>query len=394
MKKYFIVLAAAVVALVGCKKNPDDPQSGLKLTLSKHAVEIGIDEELRLGVTASQEIKDLKLIWKSSNTDVATVSASGLVTGIAEGVAKITVSAEGAEGDECEVEVSDLAIYNDFNIVDWGLFGSSWEFIEGTDTTLSLTIGDVDVQLAYIYLLTWDGDLVYTSNVGWGGAGFFIQGRVAFYVITDDHGTGKYNGYYVGRGGVGIDDLEKPTWAYAQAGSYDIETYGEFLKQYIKAETSEDIDWELLEKAFPGAYIGYADMTDANDTYWSDSHGRYWGQVNKMLFIDADKDEETGEEIPAQWSVDLTWYNNTEHKDGKACYSGMLCTTDEDGYLAEVVEPYEVKTYDRHFANYDESEEEGEEETYKLGDMKHLFLGEELPAFVKHVLPTTELHKK
>jgi hypothetical protein len=47
---------------------------------------------------AGNELSDREVSWSSSNTDVASVSGAGLVTGVADGTATITATAEGQSG--------------------------------------------------------------------------------------------------------------------------------------------------------------------------------------------------------------------------------------------------------------------------------------------------------
>ena len=63
---------------------------------------IGIDKTVQLSAVCKDQNNDVMtcptLAWSSSNTLVATVSSTGLVTGLKEGTASITASAEGKTG--------------------------------------------------------------------------------------------------------------------------------------------------------------------------------------------------------------------------------------------------------------------------------------------------------
>lgn len=374
MKKYFVMAFAfvAAVAMTSCKPGGNDPQQGAKISFAEKSIEIGVDETARLSTTITPAGTSLQLKFASTDASVATVSVSGIVTGVAEGQAKIIVSAEGAEGDTCDVTVSNMAVYNQFNIAGYGLFGKEWEMIPGTDTTLIFDDGDsYDVQLGRILLVAWDGDLVYAKGNGWSGIGFAIQVPVTFWIITDDHGDGTYNGYYIGHGGFEIYDLQgKLAHGAGQAGDVNVNDFGEFLKGYIAAETSEDVDWDLLETAFPGAQIIYANYSDPENPRWSDSYGQYYGHVNACVFYDAD--EKAGTE--ASWACNLTWHDFTS--DGR--YFGLAVTLDEEGHLQSVVEPYDFKGIDRTF--YSENWET-EEAPRDMKVMSPARINRELPVF-------------
>lgn len=75
------------------------------------------------------------IYYSSNNTAVATVSSSGVVTGVSEGYAKITAkTADGGYWDDMIVNVTrelpDLTVYTGRNN------GSSWEKVKGVDLTL------------------------------------------------------------------------------------------------------------------------------------------------------------------------------------------------------------------------------------------------------------------
>ena len=163
MKKYFVMAMGfvAAVALTSCE--PTKPTESAKITFKDKAIEISIDETYRLTSTITPAGAELQLKYASSDAAVATVSVSGIVTGVAEGEAMIIVSAEGATGDTCYVTVSNTAIYNSFDIAGWGLFGSEWEMIEGTDSVLTWEDGTTyDVQLGRITLICLLKALLWT----------------------------------------------------------------------------------------------------------------------------------------------------------------------------------------------------------------------------------------
>ncbi|MDE5744783.1 MAG: leucine-rich repeat protein, partial [Paramuribaculum sp.] len=64
-----------------------------------------LTESTTIQLTATSTADD-KLTWESSNTDVATVDRSGVITGIKPGTAKITVTAESGARAYCSVTVT------------------------------------------------------------------------------------------------------------------------------------------------------------------------------------------------------------------------------------------------------------------------------------------------
>lgn len=85
--------------------------AGVELTsidITNTNTTVGIGKTLQLNASKTPSYASDTLVWSSSNTSVATVSSSGLVTGVAEGNATITVSSEtnSSINDSIQVTVS------------------------------------------------------------------------------------------------------------------------------------------------------------------------------------------------------------------------------------------------------------------------------------------------
>lgn len=397
MKKYLFMAIAAVTALAfsSCKDENNNPTTDdVTITFAKKTIELSVGEEVRLGYTVAPvgaEIQQLKFV--SSDASVATVSASGVVSAIAEGEAQIIVSAEGAKGDTCYILVSDDAIYNQFNIADWGLFGKEWNMIPGTDTTLTWPDGTkYDVQLGEITLLAWDGNVAYSSEAkAWAGAGLVIEVPVTFWVITKAYTEDTQGdvGAYIGHGGFDIYDLKgKMAHGAGQAGAVNVNDYGDFLKSLIAAETSDDVMWDLRNTAFTGAKLLYFDYTNPEEPSYSDSYGQYYGHITQCIYYDANKNKGT----EAAWACKIAWHDFLS--DDR--YFGLKVTRDEEGYLASVIEPYDFKEVERtlYSENWEEvlAQLQDKSETPKLGDPQKIH--HELPSFGKYIKSTDRLYKK
>ena len=89
-----------------CKVTVNVPVTGV--SLDESAATLSIKETLQLNAKVSPEDASNKSVkWISTNTSVATVDSTGLVTAIAKGNATIIVETEdGKKTDECEVTVS------------------------------------------------------------------------------------------------------------------------------------------------------------------------------------------------------------------------------------------------------------------------------------------------
>lgn len=385
MKKYlFIALSAfAAFSFTACEKKggdtpgQEDPQGDITITVSPESLTMSVGDEQRLKATVAPAGTTLTIKWESSNPEVASVSSSGLVEAVAEGEAVITASAEGAKSGSCKVVVSDNAIYDAFAIADWGLFGET-EYVEGSDTVLTWSDGTSDTcQIGYNYLITWDGDLLYVSGSGFTGAGFAIMVPVPIYWIT----KGEWAGYYVGAGGFVIDGKPGEIRPYhAEAGSVDVDNYGKFLKTYFVAETSEDVDWEAMEAAFPGAHIIYI---DGDNSRWSSDYGQYYGHIDYADLTDANE----AQGIEMSYYGKLHWYDFTS--DDR--YLGMKIQYNADSTELSVVEPFDMLTIEKDFASENAVIEEAPVH-YSRGDMARYH--KEMPALGKYVKSTVNFVKK
>lgn len=77
--------------------------SAVTVTISPETASVERGETVQLSATASD---DGTITWSSSDTSIATVSSTGLVTGVAEGTATITARRGSAGSDTCTVTVT------------------------------------------------------------------------------------------------------------------------------------------------------------------------------------------------------------------------------------------------------------------------------------------------
>ena len=108
MRKSFIPLAAAFVLALSCEKTleVDDSVMVTNVSIDRSTAEVIIGETVQLSATVSpSDATDQSITWSSSNKEVATVSNTGLVTGVSEGRAGIMAKA-GGKTSTCIVTVS------------------------------------------------------------------------------------------------------------------------------------------------------------------------------------------------------------------------------------------------------------------------------------------------
>ncbi len=107
---FISVLAAAVILaapFIVCAK--DDAKAELTLPETAEAyVNHSVQLDYRLSVEDEAGRKSISLSWSSSNSNIATVNSSGLVTGKASGTAVITLKASDGAKARCTVTVTEV----------------------------------------------------------------------------------------------------------------------------------------------------------------------------------------------------------------------------------------------------------------------------------------------
>ena len=101
MKKHVLSLLVLVaLVLVGCEQ-PVKPV----VTIEPTTLTLLVGDTSTLNITVSPAETVAEIVWSSSNSEVASVDANGVVVALAEGTANITASIEGAEPAICSVIV-------------------------------------------------------------------------------------------------------------------------------------------------------------------------------------------------------------------------------------------------------------------------------------------------
>ncbi|MBQ7517305.1 MAG: Ig-like domain-containing protein [Bacteroidales bacterium] len=151
------------------------------ITLNKSSLELyaGNSETL----TATVDPSDAVLSWSSSDKSVATVSSSGVVTGVSRGTATITLSATDGSGvsKTCEVEVKQF-------VTGISLNKTSLFLLEGDSETLSAT---VTPDNANDKTLTWSSSNTSVATMDQAGKVTAVSEGTATITATANDGSGK-----------------------------------------------------------------------------------------------------------------------------------------------------------------------------------------------------------
>lgn len=191
MKKYFIMAITAITALtfVGCEtgQNTPEPEPGTtaKVTFSQHTLEIAVGAEERVRATLNPVKEGVTITYTSDDAEVATVTKSGIVTGVASGTANIIASATGYESDTCVVTVISAA-----DAFAWGgiILADKGAAISDVYTLFDLYQCRDYEGVYYIY----DQNILFTPRVGLSGAGFVAIVHAPVTIIEEGDYAGSY----------------------------------------------------------------------------------------------------------------------------------------------------------------------------------------------------------
>lgn len=367
MKKslFFALFAFVAFAFVGCEPQPGE-ETNFTIVINQTELTLEMGESVKLNAIITPATDQAPVVkWTSDNPEVVTVNGSGIVEAVGLGTAVITATldVEGVAPATCIVNVTNDAILNNFNLGGFGLFGTP-EMIPGTDTVLTLSVGDCDCQLGYISLYVWDDNIVFVNGTGFSGEGFFFTADLPVYWIT----SGELAGYYVGNStGFYIDSVAD---AYtAQMGELvDLQAYGDGWNAILLAETKEEI------YAAQDIYFASQEGTQFFSIDWATQGQSYnYGNVKYANVLEDDS-------LGLLFDLELEWYDFVN--DNR--FYGLL-TEDlivEGDTTFAIVEPYDMRVINKVYSNMPLIEDEDETAESVLMPMKkNLYLGQtpELP---------------
>ncbi len=152
---------SATCHIVVVDENWVDP-SKESITLSTNSVSVNVGETVQLVETVTPSSNLSKVTWKSSDESIASVSSSGVVTGIKEGSAKITASLPSGLTAECTVNVSKKVI----NVFQINLNSTSVTLIVGRTSQLSATVAPKNATNKNLTWTSSNNNIVTVDNNG------------------------------------------------------------------------------------------------------------------------------------------------------------------------------------------------------------------------------------
>lgn len=191
MKKYLIVLAAAVVALAGCKPSEKEGSKYTSLKFKETSIEMSIGETAKLRVIYEPTTLEAPVCeWSTSDSTAVTVDQNGNIEAVAEGQANITAK-HGDLTAACQVTVKDAR-----SLVTWAGIARFSDIEPYEDKTYDLTLSDgvtYKCQYGGATYYMWDDGVSLDDKGHLQGEGYmFILENVPTFVIAEgaDAGAG------------------------------------------------------------------------------------------------------------------------------------------------------------------------------------------------------------
>ncbi|MCR5049841.1 MAG: Ig-like domain-containing protein [Paludibacteraceae bacterium] len=337
MKKYLIVLAAALVALAGCKET-ENKYTSIKFKYAELTMKVGATDKLQV-LYEPTTLEAPKCEWSSSNTDIVSVDQNGNIKALAIGDANIV--AKYKEGDSelnaaCKVTVKDP-----LESVKWGgfgLFNLNKKMILSNDTVIATLQNGRKVSCVMIPALyyVWDDGIFMDEEGALHGEGYMIQAEGTCLLITDALDENGKNYYYLGTAALRFIDPatynpHDTAFAYCCPAGKITGTAAEHMA-WLQDTTG------TVEPAFTGTLISAFDVDN------SERLNMMSGLAGTGIFV--------GDESSVQYKFNAQWF------DGESLY-GLVMELDDEGNMVDFKKPYEWAPLTNIYYEYvAESEEE------------------------------------
>ena len=171
------------VIITGCESNTTKvtPVTGITLNQSTLTLDVGSSETL-IAVLVPSNATNKNVIWSSSRTSVATVSNNGVVTGVGEGTAVITVvTADGGFSATCNVTVNPPFI----SVTGVALNKTSTSILTGGSETLTANITPANATNQNV---SWSSSNTSVATVNNSGVVTGISVGLASITVTTEDG--------------------------------------------------------------------------------------------------------------------------------------------------------------------------------------------------------------
>ena len=391
MKRMIAMVAVVFSVAMFASCSDDDENNGGTVAVTGVTIQdslfLGVDSTFTLVATiAPEDATNKSVTWVSNADAVATVDANGVVTGVAEGTANITVTTvDGKFSDVCVVTVTDNgdggAVVGDVNVGDYyysdGTVSSTFDesktpvgivfhvFENGTvsDTELAADFPACNhglvVSLEEASKVVWSklaATLGYNAQVTDRNYFATILGFVPGCENIDIMNTTAMNGYSNTKAYKTFNDYndENKTYVIIEQQSVETGKIGEDGKPiYELQEVSVPVHVDIIDSLANFALVAPADITSG----WFVPSAAEWASIRenitvineKLAAIDANYVIPTESEFipyvgnvaPIYWTSTMietySYFGMTEHNGGVMMYNveassaeGTNCTEEQD----------------------------------------------------------------
>ena len=325
MKKYLIVLAAALVALASCKENKPAAEFELAIRPAEVTLIIGDTTRLASVITPAEVEIPADLVWASSDTNVVkVVDQNGTITAVGAGQANVTVTS-GEKVGICRVTAAE---YEALWELDWIYYFPS------TEQVLSDTVELYGYKcLLKSYEFFCPNKLDFAEDLS-AGEGPCVFATAIVPVIADT--ASDYDGTMLARQFQIVENASQLGAFTALKGSFDPAIVGQVFQPYFEALDNEeevDIDWDLYETGVNGAVIGNARITESGSISYSYvkegivTSGTFIRQVNAA-----------GDAYECVFDFTAEWF-------GGFWALGLATNYEAESYSEVLVQPYAYEVY-------------------------------------------------
>ncbi len=336
MKKYLIVLAAAVVALASCKPGGESGSKYTKISFKESALELAIGETAKLKVLYEPTTLDAPACkWATSDTLVVLVDQNGNIEAVGNGEANITatyVEGETTLKAVCQITVLPYeATWAPNSTVYY--FPSTKSEAPVSDTTIVYETQKATYTCKlYSVELCIPTDVIIPGDEDGAGDYIFVTASIPF---IESSTSGEYIGEPWDLAFQIAEDYNKTPYG-VEAGSLDPAIIGEVWQAYfeaVDAGTQPSFDKDLYATGAKGAHLRAAIIQDGSIASYPWFDAIITGGV---FYTDYNEEQET----VAVYQLKVDWCAG-------ALGTGLALNEEAQSYSEALAKPYalDLETY-------------------------------------------------
>ena len=266
---------------------------------------------------------------------------------VGAGTANVIASAEGAVSDTCVITVTNDALFDQFALGGYGIFGKGEVLVADTLVPLA-NGGTVRCEIANGTLIAWDENIVFVNGTGFTGNGFGIWQDVPMFWIIEGEDTGYYlgspNGFMVAvpelEEGVELDILP---YFMAPGELVDVQKYGDGWLAMLMA--TNEAEYRAALNVYLTAHTGTQLLEVEEGSFYYTAAGNVaYAQLDDVY-------NESTNTYDFLYDLVVDWYDIVNNDR----FYGLAITTDVDEngevVFTGFVEPYDVRVVRKEYTN-------------------------------------------